>query len=180
LGLDENGEPSLAFSNDQSVGRCVLGSTSLEHKKTGMVKKRSVSSLVLFDKLQATGPVIVEHIVVTDHIKKIRQLAEANDDIREMAVDRIRVLCENIMREAYLRKIGSRMPVGGGTATAMIPFFAKVPSVTPAMVSDIQDTLKWSSPAHHTLPGYIVPSAPNIRPHIERLQSIINELGLKK
>jgi hypothetical protein len=50
LGLDENGEPSLAFSDDQSVGRCVLGSTSLEHKKTGMVKKRSVSSLVLFDK----------------------------------------------------------------------------------------------------------------------------------
>jgi hypothetical protein len=48
--LDENGEPSLAFSDDQGVGRCVLGSTSLEHKKTGMVKKRSVSSLVLFAK----------------------------------------------------------------------------------------------------------------------------------
>jgi hypothetical protein len=45
---------NLAFSDDQSVGRCVLGSTSLEHKKTGMVKKRSVSSLLLFDKLQAT------------------------------------------------------------------------------------------------------------------------------
>ena len=79
---------NLAFSDDQSVGRCVLGSTSLEHKKTGMVKKRSVSSLLLFDKLQATEPVIVEHIVVTDDIKKIRQLAEANDDIREMAVKR--------------------------------------------------------------------------------------------
>ena len=70
------------------MGRCVLGSTSLEHKKTGMVKKRSVSSLVLFDKLQATGPVIVEHILVTDDIKKIRQLAEANDDICKTAVER--------------------------------------------------------------------------------------------
>jgi hypothetical protein len=42
----------------------------------------------MFDKLQTTGPVIVEHIVVTDDIKKIRQLAEANDDIRSMAVER--------------------------------------------------------------------------------------------
>ncbi len=133
-----------------------------------------------FDKLQATGPVVVEHIVLGEDMKKIRTLAQGNDDNRQMAIDRIRVLCENIMRESYLRNMGSRMPVAGGTASAMMPFFAKVPSVTPAMVTELQDTINWSNPAHHTLPGYIVPSIANINPHIERLQKIINDLGLKK
>jgi energy-coupling factor transporter ATP-binding protein EcfA2 len=133
-----------------------------------------------FDKLKATGPVVVEHIVLSEDMKKIRQLADGNDDNRQMAVDRIRILCENIMREAYLQHIGSRMPVANGTASTMIPFFAKIPSVTPAMVTEIQDTIKWSNPAHHTQPGYIVPSSAHITPHIERLQKIINELGLKK
>jgi energy-coupling factor transporter ATP-binding protein EcfA2 len=133
-----------------------------------------------FDKLKATGPVVVEHIVLSEDMKKIRQLAQGNDDNRQMAVDRIRVLCENIMREAYLRHVGSRMPVASGTSSTMIPYFAKTPSVTPAMVTEIQDTIKWSNPAHHTQPGYIVPSFAHINPHIERLQKMINDLGLKK
>ncbi len=133
-----------------------------------------------FDKLQVTGPVIVEHIILSDDLKKIRQLAQGNDDNREMAVDRIRVLCENIMREAYLRKNGFRMSVASGPASTMIPHFAQVPSVTSTMVIEIQDTIKWSNPAHHTQPGYVVPSATNINPHIDRLQKMINELGLKK
>ncbi|MBI4738251.1 AAA family ATPase [Candidatus Woesearchaeota archaeon] len=57
-----------------------------------------------FDKLQATGPIIVEHLVLGDDMKKIRNFAQGNDDNREMAVDRIRVLCENIMREYLLNK----------------------------------------------------------------------------
>jgi len=133
-----------------------------------------------FDKLQATGPVIVEHIILSDDMKKIRQLAQGNDDNREMAVDRIRVLCENIMREAHLRKKGFRMSVASGTASSMVPHFAQVPSVTPAMVTEIQDTINWSNPAHHTPPGYVVPATTNINPHIERLQKMINDLGLKK
>ena len=84
------------------------------------------------------------------------------------------------MREAYLRNIGTRMPVASGSASAMIPHFAKVPSVKPEMIADIQDTINWSNPSHHTEPGYIVPSTANITPHIERLQKIINDLGLKK
>jgi hypothetical protein len=133
-----------------------------------------------FDKLRPTGPVVVEHIVLADDMRKIRDLAKGNDDNRQMAVDRIRVLCESIMREAYLRHNGARMPVATGTVSAMIPFFAKVPNVTPAMVGELKDTVSWSNPAHHTQPGYTVPAISNINPHIERLQKIINALGLKK
>ncbi len=133
-----------------------------------------------FDKLQASGPEIAEYIVLSDDLKKIRTLAQGNDDSRQMAVDRVRVLCENIMREAYLHHMGSRMPVGRGTASAMIPYFAKIPSVKPTMVADIQDTINWSNPAHHTQPGYVIPCAANITPHIERLQRLVDTLGLKK
>ena len=132
-----------------------------------------------FDKLHVTGPVISENIVLSDDMKKVRLMAEGNDALREVAVDRIRVVCERIMREAFFLATGSRMPVPQGTARAMLPFFGQVPGVTPQMVTDIHDTITWSNPAHHTQPGYSPPTSTNIRPHIERLHRMIKDLGLK-
>lgn len=131
------------------------------------------------DKLRPSGPVIVENVLLSDDMNRIRTLAEGNDAVREVAVDRIRVACENIMREAYLRHNMMRMPVASGTWHQMMPYFIAIPAVTAAVVTELQDTINWSNPAHHTQQGYIVPSRANIFPHIERLQRIINGLGLK-
>lgn len=135
-----------------------------------------------FDKLQATGPVVVEHAILSNDIKKIKQFAQGNEENREMAVDRIRVLCENIIREAYLKSFSIRIPVphNRATASSLMPFFTKTPNVTPAIVTELQDTITWSNPAHHTQPGYTIPNESNIKPHIERLERIIKTLGLLK
>ncbi len=111
-------------------------------------------------------------------MRHVRKLAEGNDAIREISVDRIRVICERIMRESYFRATGDHMPPYINTAGSMVPLFGQVPNVTPQMVTDIQDTINWSNPAHHTQPGYSPPPSANIRPHIERLQRMINSLGL--
>jgi hypothetical protein len=131
-----------------------------------------------FDRLEASGPVISENIAIPDDMKHVRRLAEGNDEIRLIAVDRIRVICERIMREVYFRANGSYMPPERNTASSMVPLFGQVPNVTPQMITDIQDTINWSNPAHHTQPGYSPPPSANIRPHIERLQNMINSLGL--
>lgn len=50
LGLDDGGMPHLTLSDAAGTARAVLGPTSLEAAKTGEIRTRPESSLVLFDK----------------------------------------------------------------------------------------------------------------------------------
>jgi hypothetical protein len=133
-----------------------------------------------FDTLDEMGPVIFENRVFIDDIIKIRELADGYNESRKLAVCRIRILCEEIMQEAYLRHTGSQIPGRKVTASQMIPHFSKVPPVTEEMVYDVKDTIKWANPSCHDAPGYIVPSSANIKPHINRLDKIIKTLKLNK
>jgi DNA repair exonuclease SbcCD ATPase subunit len=135
-----------------------------------------------FDKLKGSGPVVSEIIRLKQDMKEIQELMTGNESCRELAIDRIRVLCETMMRETYLRIEGESisLPRGKGTAKHLLESFMKLPTVSASIVVGIKDTIDWSNPAHHTEPGYNVPSSDQIKPHFDRLKHIIKELNLKE
>jgi len=134
-----------------------------------------------FDSLNAEGARLCESYVVRDEIQHIRELMRSDNEVsRRLAVDRIRVLCEHIMREAYLKEHGEPLPEEYATATAPKLFvpFAELASVNPKKKQGIKATVKWSNPAHHTDKTWQVPSTSNIEPHLQRLEKIAKDLDL--
>lgn len=134
-----------------------------------------------FDSLSADGVRLSESYVIQDEIRRIKELmASDNEACRALAVDRIRVLCEHIMRGAYLQEHGKPLPEDYAVATAsqlLIPF-SKLACVSPRKKQGIKATVKWSDPAHHTDKTWQVPSTSNIEPHLHRLEKITKDLGL--
>ncbi|MFW6116772.1 MAG: AAA family ATPase [bacterium] len=134
-----------------------------------------------FDSLTADGVQLSEFYPVEDEIRHIKTLmASANEASRKLAVDRIRVLCEHVMREAYLHECGVPLPEEYAVATPseLLKPFAGLSSVSPKKKQGVRGTVKWSDPAHHTDKTWQVPSASNIQPHLSRLENIAKDLEL--
>jgi hypothetical protein len=134
------------------------------------------------DKLKQTGPQVTEYFPVTHELKRIRDLAIGNDDERVLAVDRIRVLCELVIRHGYVEATRREIPADYRRATGrqMLPLLRSIPGVTAKLKAQVEDTIEWSDPSHHTDPGWQPPASGQIKPHIDRLSSIISQLGLAR
>jgi hypothetical protein len=132
-----------------------------------------------FDKLTQSGPKIKEYVVFKDEIDQVRDLAEGNEESRKLAVDRIRVLCEVIMREAHIHITGTIMPDSAQNPRQMFQVFRKMPGVSVGNAKNLEDAIGWADKAHHTDPKWQVPESDDIKMHLERLQSIISVLGLR-
>ena len=132
-----------------------------------------------FDKLTSSGPRIKEHIVFKDEIDQIRDLSGGDEENRKLAVDRIRVLCEIIMREAHIKINNNSMPDNLQNPRQMFQAFRKLNGVTVGHAKNLEDTIGWSDKSHHTDTTWQVPNGVDIELHIERLQSIIGSLGLR-
>ncbi|HLF88939.1 MAG TPA: hypothetical protein VI451_08355, partial [Anaerolineales bacterium] len=55
-------------------------------------------------------PDLSEYVILRDELKQTRALAQANENSRKLAVDRVRVLCEHVMREAHIKINNCEMP----------------------------------------------------------------------
>lgn len=134
-----------------------------------------------FDDLSASGARLSKFYVIGNEIGKIKRLMIAGDaDSRILAVDRIRVLCEHIIREAYLAQHGRPLPDEFLVArpSELLKPFNQLSNVTQKNKQSIVAAVKWSDPAHHTDKSWQVPTTSNIVPHINRLENIVKTLGL--
>lgn len=129
---------------------------------------------------QQTGPVVCPHVPLKREFAELRQLARGNEQNRELAVDRLRVVTERLIRELHLLKTGTPLDPQYSNADArrLLKVFQALTGTTPPEYQGLHDTIKFADPAHHTEVGWQVPTQQQIEPHIQRLQQIANRHGL--
>lgn len=129
------------------------------------------------DAFDQVGPTVTEQIKLKMLLSEIRGAARGNEANREYAVDRIRVLAEQFIREVHLRIVGTPAPAQFDRATAsqLLPLFQTIAGTTTQEHVGLRDTVGFCDPAHHTQVGYSVPLTTNIQPHIDRLDSLIRK-----
>jgi len=167
--LDTHSRQLLVFSHLQFI--------------TDRIRETNCARKLLYYRIedyQQTGPVVRPHVPLKREFTELRQLARGNEQHRELAVDRLRVVTERLIRELHLLKTGS--PLGPEYSDAAGPRLLKVfrglPGTTPQEDRGLQDTVRFSDPAHHTEVGWQTPTQQQIEPHIQRLQQIANQHGL--
>ena len=133
-----------------------------------------------FDSYDKAGPVITEQIKLAKMLAEIRAYADSNEAHREMAVDRLRVLVEQLIRELHLVIVGSPAPAeyDNATASGLFKLFRQIPGTTPDEYARLKDTVGFADPAHHAEVGYTVPRITNIQPHIQRLEGLMQKYKL--
>ena len=133
-----------------------------------------------FEGYNQDGPVVTEQVKLAKLLAEIKGAADGNEANREHAVDRLRVLIELFIRELHLQKMGIPVPAQCDAATPgqLLTVYRTISDTTQAEYSGLKDTVGFTDPAHHTQVGYIVPSATNIRPHIDRLETLLKKYGL--
>ncbi|MFC2054332.1 AAA family ATPase [Chloroflexota bacterium] len=132
-----------------------------------------------FDNLQPGGPQISEYIQLKEELRAVRSLAAGNEDNRKLAVDRVRPICETIMREAHIKIVHSEMPDRYRDGRSMLSQFRILPGIDTRSCQNLADSIGWSDPSHHTDPTWQVPDTGSINLHVDRLYSIINNLDLR-
>jgi hypothetical protein len=167
--LDTHRRQVFLFSHLQSI--------------TDRVRETNSARKLLYYRIEdyrQTGPVVRPHVPLKREFKDLRQLACGNEQHRELAVDRLRVVTERLIRELYLVETGT--PLGpeysDATAPRLLKVFRGLPGTTPAEHQRLQDTVRFSDPAHHTEVGWQPPTTQQIEPHIQRLQQIAKQRGL--
>jgi energy-coupling factor transporter ATP-binding protein EcfA2 len=132
-----------------------------------------------FENYLRTGPVIVEQVKLQKKISEIKGLMVGNDANRELAVDRLRVLVEAMVRELHTQKVGPVPPqFDTATPAQLLALFRSIPDTLPKEHQGLSDTVDFCDPAHHTDATYTVPTRGNIQPHLDRVQGLIAKYGL--
>jgi len=167
--LDAHSRQVLVFSHLQFI--------------TDRIRETNCARKLLYYRIedyQQTGPVVRPHVPLKREFRGLRQLACGNEEHRELAVDRLRVVTERLIRELYLLKTGS--PLGpeysDAAAPRLLKVFGELPGTTPQDHQGLHHTVRFSDPAHHTEVGWQTPTQQQIEPHIQRLQQIANRYGL--
>jgi energy-coupling factor transporter ATP-binding protein EcfA2 len=123
------------------------------------------------------GPVIEDAETLQNCLNRTRQLAGGNEDNRRLALDCLRRSVELLIRETC-RNTNSDSPPDDSTARQMIPFFRSCTGTTVQQSNDLLNTIGFCDPAPHTQVGWAAPTQPQIIPHIDRLRSIAQRLGV--
>jgi hypothetical protein len=133
-----------------------------------------------YESYNRTGPDVTEQIRLRMLLAEIQGAARGNERNREYAVDRMRVLIENFIRELHLSQMGIPVPAQYDRATAkeLLPLFQQITGTTQQEHVNLRDIVRFCDPAHHTQPGYAVPVLANIQPHIDRLNGLIQKYRL--
>lgn len=133
-----------------------------------------------FDEYAYTGPTITEQTNLNKMLAEIRSLSKGNEPSRSRAVDNLRKVVEQLVRDLHVMKLGTPLPptLNGAQPGQLIEVFRTLPDTTPEDASALQDTCNFSSPDHHTNPGHSVPVTTNITPHIDRLHNLCKKYGL--
>lgn len=134
-----------------------------------------------YDSYGRGGPTITEQVALQKLLTEIKGAARGNEENREYAVDRIRVLTERFIRELHLKVMNAPAPsplYDRATASQLLPLFQTITGTTPDELRGLRDTVQFSDPAHHTQVGYSTPTHPNIQPHIDRLETLMKKYRL--
>lgn len=126
------------------------------------------------------GPVIVHQIRLARALAEIKGAAGGNEDNRKFAIDRLRVLLEDFIRELHLQVVGTAPSDKYDTANSgeLATLFRSIPGTTPDEHTRLKDTIGFCDPAHHTQAGYSVPIKSNIQPHVDRVEGMMKKYGL--
>jgi hypothetical protein len=148
--------------------------------RTAAVNVSRAMQVYHFDKYDKIGPVITAQSNLAKMVAEIRAYADGNESHRDIAVDRLRVLVEQFIRELHLSVVGSPAPVEYDNATTsdLVKLFRQIPGTTPDECARLKDTVGFADPAHHSEVGYTVPQKTNIQPHIQRLVTLMRKYGL--
>ena len=135
-----------------------------------------------YDKLRLDGPQMAEYVPLKSELDFVRERSKGTEAEREWAVDRTRVLCEIIIRQAWMKKAKQEVPVAYQHATGrqLLTLFSDTPGTTRPQRAELDDTIGWADPSHHSDPDWQIPSTDQIKPHIDRLSSLMGQLGLKE
>ncbi len=130
-----------------------------------------------FDEYGVSGPTLVEQAGLAVLLGDIKASSRSNERNRKYAVDRIRVLCEQFIRELHLKVMNAPAPAQYNRAMAslLLPLFRNITGTTQQEYVGLKDTIEFADPAHHTQVGYTVPVRTQIDPHINRLEQLMKK-----
>lgn len=167
--LDDHGKQVVVLSHVSSV----------TDKLRALNLNRSIQ-LFHYENYLQTGPVIVLQARLQQQLADIRGAAAGNEGNRQYAVDRLRVLVEEFVRELHLAKTGLQPPAGYDSANSgkLLDLFRSIPDTLPAEHAGMKDTVQFCDPAHHSQVGYAIPQRVAIQPHIDRVSGLMKKYGL--
>lgn len=133
-----------------------------------------------FDNYEITGPSITQQVNLAKALAELRGLAKGNEANRSEAVDKLRKVGEQFIRELHLQIRGQPCPAKYDNAKPgeLLDLFRSVPGTLPSEYDGLKDTFDFSALAHHKPVGYSVPVTTNITPHIDRLQTLMKKYKL--
>ena len=133
-----------------------------------------------YDMFDISGPSITEQVNLAVMLSEVKGLSRGNEANRKEAVDKLRKLCEQFIRDLHLKVTGLPAPerYDDATPAGLLELFKSIPGTTPDESRRLKDTVDYSAPAHHQPSGYGVPTTPNITMHINRMETFLKHYKL--
>ncbi|BCT69569.1 AAA family ATPase [Nitrosospira sp. NRS527] len=157
----------------------------LSHEKKLIDRLRDLNksrdSLIYhYDLYDIPGPSITEQINLAVMLAEVKGLARGNEANRKEALDKLRNLCEQFIRDLHLHKTKNPAPAKYDNATpgVLLELFRTIPDTTPDEHRRLKDTIDFSAPANHQPVGYSVPTTPNIVTHVQRIETFLKSYKL--
>ena len=133
-----------------------------------------------YDDYERAGPSITQQVNLAVMLREVEGLAKGNEANRSLAVDKLRKVGEQFIRELYVKEAGQPVPAQYDNAKPgeLLELFRQIPSTLPDEYQRLKDTMDFASPAHHQAAGYVVPVTTNITPHTDRLRTLMKKYKL--
>jgi hypothetical protein len=133
-----------------------------------------------YDTYEKTGPSITPQINLAVMLAEVKSLAKGNEANRSSAVDKLRKLGEQFIRDLHLKQTGMPAPPEYDDAKPgeLLELFRSISGTLPDEHARLKDTFDFAAPAHHQPAGYVGPVMTNIMPHIDRLRSLMKKYKL--
>lgn len=129
-------------------------------------EKRLQLSYLRFSNMDKSGPTLRGKKSLLDELKKVKGLAKGNEKSRELAVDRLRIATERLIRlicESQGRPIPDSRKYR--MASQKLNHLRKCPDVKPKYVVTIEDTINFCNPSHHDTEEWSIPTEEKIVKH---------------
>lgn len=167
--LDDHGKQVIVLSHTQKIVDRLRDLN--QHRPTRVYH---------FDSYAQDGPTLTEQVGLKMLVSEIKGGMVGNEKNREYAIDRMRVLAEEVIRAIHLKQEGQPPPpkYDRASASQLLPLFREITGTTQQEYVGLRDTIAFCDPAHHTEVGYAVPVRTNIQPHLDRLSGLIAKYDL--
>ncbi|MBE0580071.1 AAA family ATPase [Devosia sp.] len=167
--LDDHGKQVIVLSHTQKV---------IERLRD--LNQHRATRVYHLDNYEKDGPTLTEQVGLQMLISEIKGGMVGNEKNREYAIDRIRVLGEEVIRAIYLKQMRSPAPAKYDRANPsdLLDLFRTITGTSQQEYVGLRDTMRFADPAHHTQVGYAVPVKTNIQPHLDRLGGLIKTYGI--